>query len=187
MFPKNFDLFQGFMENFQELMLYNTIKSFKEGLTYYDLQQLGNFPHSRIYRLMKRMEEEGVLVKEERVEQGRPKHIYSLSEAGFKKMESLNLNLQHMFDLLKIRVPEVFPALKDFDYKRFLQEGTFKVWCSPVEHVLQMEITEAEKFELLSDMESDISKMLEKVRKERRLLRSKLRIQEKDSEENSVV
>jgi hypothetical protein len=58
----------------------------------------------------------------------------------------------------------------DFDHVTFLKEATFKVWSSPVEHVIQKEISNEEKLELLTQLESDLNRMLEKIQKEKKKL-----------------
>lgn len=169
MWPKDFNFFHEFNESFRTLFLFNTIKEYPEGLTYYDLQKIGNFPHSKIYRLMKKLEQEGYLRKEEKVELGRPKHLYLLTDKGLEKLEEIRETLVKFFEFLKTRWPNLD---QNFDYNTFLREGTFKIWCSPVEHILNRNISKLEKMEALEGMEHDLTDLLKKIRKEKRLLKN---------------
>ena len=58
----------------------------------------------------------------------------------------------------------------NFDHEAFLKDATFSVWSSPVEHVIQKSISNEEKLEILMEMESDLAKMLKKIRKEKKKL-----------------
>ena len=82
MFPREFNFLKNFMREINSLFIFNTIKNSPNGLTYYDLTKFGNIPHSRIYRLMKRLEDNGDLFKESDIssETGRPKHLYFLTK-----------------------------------------------------------------------------------------------------------
>jgi len=100
-------------------------------------------------------------------ETGRPKHLYFLSKQGESKLNGLIENLGKYFDFMKERFPV---ENKDFDHLTFLREATFKVWSSPVEHIIQSDIPNKEKIESLERMESDLDKMLEKIRKEKKKL-----------------
>ena len=44
------------------------------------------------------------------------------------------------------------------------------MWSSPVEHVIQKDISNKEKLEILTQMESDLNRMLEKIQKEKKKL-----------------
>ena len=81
MWPKHFNFFGNFMRELGTLLIFNTIKNCPDGLTYYDLKQYGEIPHSKIYRMMKKLEEKGDLIKKNdiSIETGRPKHLYFLS------------------------------------------------------------------------------------------------------------
>ena len=169
MWPKQFNFFNNFMEEISTLFVFNTIKNSPNGLTYYDLTQFGNIPHSKIYRLMKDLEDNGDLIKKHDVssETGRPKHLYFLSEKGEARLEDLRESLSKYFEFIKERFPI---ENSDFDHVTFLKEATFKVWSSPVEHVIQRDISDEEKLEILTRMETDLTKMLEKIQKEKKKL-----------------
>jgi len=169
MWPKQFKIFGNFFRELSTLLIFNTIKEHPNGLTYYDLTQFGEIPHSKIYRLMKSLEDNGDLIKKNDIstETGRPKHLYFLSKQGESKLNGLIENLGKYFDFMKERFPV---ENKDFDHLTFLREATFKVWSSPVEHIIQSDIPNKEKIESLERMESDLDKMLEKIRKEKKKL-----------------
>jgi len=167
MWPKRFNFFNNFMREISTLFVFNTIKNSPNGITYYDLTQFGNIPHSKIYRLMKDLEDNGDLIKRDDVssETGRPKHVYFLSEKGEARLEDLRVSLGKYFEFIQERFPI---ENSEFDHESFLKEATFKVWSSPVEHVIQKDISNEEKLEILTQMESDLNIMLEKIQKEKK-------------------
>jgi predicted ArsR family transcriptional regulator len=174
MWPRDFKFFRNFGESIRTIFIFNTIKSYPEGLTYYDLKKFGNIPHSKIYRMMKILEEKGDLLRKNDIskETGRPKHLYFLSKQGEARLIELRKNMVDLFDLLKSRFPEDIP---DFDHANFLEHATFKVWSSPVEYLMSKDISDKKKLESLSEMESEVNRILEKIRKEKILLQSKIK------------
>ncbi|KKM57993.1 hypothetical protein LCGC14_1550040 [marine sediment metagenome] len=169
MWPKHFNFFRNFMRELGTLLIFNTVKNYPNGLTYYDLQQYGEIPHSKIYRMMKKLEIKGELIKKNDIspETGRPKHLYFLSKQGEARLDDLKVNLGKYFEFLKERFPK---EQSSFDHETFLKEATFKVWSSPVEHVIQKDISNEKKLKILSSMESDLTRMLEKIQKEKKKL-----------------
>ncbi|GAG96501.1 unnamed protein product, partial [marine sediment metagenome] len=120
MWPKEFKFFQEFFDDFRLIFIFNTVKDFQNGLTYYDLKKYGNIPHSKIYRTMKTLEEDGFLsVKKEDLsnESGRPKHLFFLSEKGEEKLVELRFKLVNIFKFIKLRFPQ---SSSDLDYEKFL-------------------------------------------------------------------
>ena len=63
MWPKHVNFFGNFIRELGTLLIFNTIKNCPNGLTYYDLKQYGEIPHSKIYRMMKKLEDKGDLKK----------------------------------------------------------------------------------------------------------------------------
>jgi len=173
MWPKQFKVFHEFMADLKIIFIFNTIKSYPEGLTYYDLKQYGSIPHSKIYRLMKSLEEDGYLVRKDDIskETGRPKHLYFLSEQGERRLEELRIKLRDIFEFIKLRFPETSP---DFDHNTFLTKATFNVWSSPVEFIMQKEISDNDKLMALTEIELDIIKLLEQITIEKKKLEKKL-------------
>jgi len=91
MWPKGFKFFIDFSEDLKTIFIFNTVKNFPEGLTYYDLKKFGNIPHSKIYRMMKILEEGKFLLIKSDIskETGRPKHLYFITEKGENKLTDL--------------------------------------------------------------------------------------------------
>ncbi|TFG25822.1 MAG: PadR family transcriptional regulator [Promethearchaeota archaeon] len=181
MWPKDFKFFRNFMDSMRTIFIFNTIKNYPRGLTYYDLKKFGNIPHSKIYRMMKSLKEEGYLVRKDDTskETGRPKHLYFLSEQGELKLKELRENIGEIFDWLILRFPDEIP---EFDHKKFLECATFQVWASPVEYVMCKEISDEDKFQALTELESDVNNILSKIRKEKNHLQNKI----KNNQENSA-
>ncbi|MHA1987946.1 MAG: PadR family transcriptional regulator [Promethearchaeota archaeon] len=177
MWPKEFKFFQEFFDDFRLIFIFNTIKDFKNGLTLYDLKKYGNIPHSKIYRTMKELEEDGFLSMEKEGlnnECGRPKHLYFLSERGEEKLLELRSKIAKIFEFIKLRFPK---SNSDMDYEKFLNEATFKVWSNPVDYILNQNISVEEKLSVLSGMESDLLNLLEKVQKEKKKIEKEINLQ----------
>ncbi len=166
MWPKGFKFFIEFSEDLKTLFMFNTVKDFPEGLTYYDLKKFGNIPHSKVYRMMKELAEEGFLSIKDDVSKdtGRPKHLYFLTDKGESKLIELRQKIGKIFEFIKHRFPE---SGIEFDHEKFLKEATFCVWSSPVEYIMQKEIPNEEKLNFLIYMEKDVNEILQKIRKEK--------------------
>ncbi|TFF69334.1 MAG: PadR family transcriptional regulator [Promethearchaeota archaeon] len=175
MWPKDFKFFREFMDDLKTIFIFNTIKSYSKGLTYYDLQQFGNIPHSKIYRMMKSLEEKGDLIKKDAIsnETGRPKHLYFLSPQGEIRLENLRKKLGEIFEFVKLRFPKEAPT---FDHDAFLREGTFKIWANPVEFIMRKNVPDSKKLKDLLDMEKDVTNILRRIRKEKKKIKVKLQI-----------
>jgi DNA-binding PadR family transcriptional regulator len=154
------------------------VKDFKEGLTYYDLKKFGNIPHSKIYRMMKELAEEGFLSIKADISKdtGRPKHLYFLTDKGESKLSDLRQKVGKIFEFIKHRFPE---SGIDIEHKKFLKEATFSVWSSPVEYIMQKNIPIEEKLNFLTYMEKDVNEILRKIRKEKAKLQKLNTIQTK--------
>lgn len=171
MWPKGFEFFQQFRRDLHTIFILNTVKSYSSGITYYDLQQMGNIPHSKIYRMMKKLEEERILRKvEEKGEVGRQKHLYFLTEKGEQERLRIIQSLEQQLELFSFRMNQK----NQIEMKQMIEEGTFKVWCSPADFVLNSDIPLQKKLEMLEDMEEDISNLLEKIRKLKKKLKKQL-------------
>jgi len=169
MWPKGFKFFIDFSEDLKTIFLFNTVKDFPKGLTYYDLKKFGNIPHSKIYRMMKELAEEGCLSIKDDVSKdtGRPKHLYFLTEKGESKLIDLRQKIGKIFEFIKRRFPE---SGMEFDHEKFLKGATFRVWSSPVEYIMQKDLTDEEKLNALTYMENDVNGILLKIRKEKQKL-----------------
>ncbi|MFX1353071.1 MAG: PadR family transcriptional regulator [Promethearchaeota archaeon] len=162
MWPKQFKFFHEFMNDLRMIFIFNTIKEYKDGMTYYDLTQYGNIPHSKIYRIMKSLEEDGDLVRKDDISQetGRPKHLYFLSDKGAKKLDDLRKKIGEIFEFIKLRFPE---SNSDLDHSKFLNEATFNVWSSPIEFIINKDISDEKKLKALSEIEYDIMRLLKQL------------------------
>jgi len=61
----------------------------------------------------------------------------------------------------------------EFDHEKFLKGATFSVWSSPVEYIMQKDLSDEEKINALSYMEKDVNGILLKIRKEKEKLQKK--------------
>ena len=78
---RSIPFFHEMFKNLVQLILLNTIQEHPDGITLYDLKKIGHLPHSKIYRMMKKLEEKQYLiVTEEKNETGRTKFIHFISE-----------------------------------------------------------------------------------------------------------
>ncbi|MCJ7649051.1 MAG: helix-turn-helix transcriptional regulator [Candidatus Lokiarchaeota archaeon] len=166
MWPRGFKFFGDFLDDFKLILIFNTVKEIPEGLTYYDLKKFGNIPHSKIYRMMKELAEEGYLsIKDDRSKDtGRPKHLYFMTDKGENKLIDLRQKIGKIFELIKQRFPE---SGIEFDHEKILKGATFSIWSSPVEYIMQKDISNEEKLEILTFMEKDVDEILHKIRKEK--------------------
>lgn len=166
MWPRGFKFFGDFLDDFKLILIFNTVKEIPEGLTYYDLKKFGNIPHSKIYRMMKELAEKGYLSIKDDISKdtGRPKHLYFMTDKGENKLIDLRQKIGKIFELIKQRFPE---SGIEFDHEKILKGATFSIWSSPVEYIMQKDISNEEKLEILTFMEKDVDEILHKIRKEK--------------------
>lgn len=158
--------FHSLSNDFFDLMLLNTIlkKGGANGMTYYDLQQLGGVPHSRVYRHLKKMEEKGFLnLEEETNPVGRPKHLYNISKSGENKIEELKKKLAGFIEMLKREFPHYID--EDMDSMELVENVVIKKFRSPIDHIMESDLPRAEKLEELTKIEGEMTEMLNKVKK----------------------
>ena len=158
--------------------MFNSIEQKQDGLTFYDLTQNGEFPAARMYCLMKKLEDEGYLIRHEKIESGRPKYLFTLSDQGIERLTELRGKVGENFDLVQSR----FPETREMDKEKLLTEGTFKIWRSPLEHILQGEGSDEDKLIALQEMESNLTNIIKKVQNEIMKLKRKLKSKEKNQE-----
>ena len=72
--------------------------------------------------------------------------------------------MRKIFELIKQRFPE---NGIEFDHQSILKGATFSIWSSPVEYIMQKDISNEEKLEVLTFMEEDVNEILHKIRKEK--------------------
>ena len=121
---------------------------------------------------MKELAEEGYLSIKDDVSKdtGRPKHLYFLTEKGESKLIDLRQKVGKIFEFIKHRFPE---SVLEFDHEKFLKGATFSVWSSPVEYIMQKDLSDEEKINALSYMEKDVNGILFKIRKEKEKLQKR--------------
>lgn len=158
-----------FMENFKEMMLYNTIVNHNnpDGFTYYDLTQIDpHIPHSRIYRGMKKLEESGFLKKKEvNSELGRPKHYYSLTQKGKERHEELKQGILSMFSAVQQRLTEDISTIHFGNIPR----PNFNR-SDPAKAILEEQGSVEEKLEELVKIEKHLKECLVNIAKARKTL-----------------
>nr|MDO8109146.1 helix-turn-helix transcriptional regulator [Candidatus Sigynarchaeota archaeon] len=180
--PGPFPFFDALSKRFFELLLLNTIKKRETesgGMTYTDLQKVEHLPHIKVYRILKRMEEDGLLEKkEERIELGRPRQLYSLSTKGEEQLKELKAHLLSFFDIIRRSFPDAL--YESFDAQKFLEEGTFDTFCEPPRIERDEKIPPEERLEFLEDIEKHMKKRLEQVKKDILELKSQMRAKKID-------
>jgi DNA-binding PadR family transcriptional regulator len=153
----------GLWKKIQHLLVLNTFDQNPDGLTLYDLKKIGHIPHSKIYRLMNKLESEGILQKmEQKGETGRPKYIFSLTDKGKGKLGELRSYLQTELENLKQSMPESSP-LRAYDLDELLNKGNLGVFKDPIERILCKDIPNIEKIEHLTDLEEHFQEMIQKI------------------------
>jgi DNA-binding PadR family transcriptional regulator len=175
--PGPFPFFDALSKQFFELLLLNTIKKRTieaGGMPYAELQKIEHLPHIKVYRILKRMEEDGMLEKkEERIELGRPRQLYRLSAKGDKQLEQLKSHVLSFFDTIRRSFPD--KMYESFDLPKFLEEGTFDTFCLPPRFMNEEGMTDEERLEMLSEIKAHMEKRLQLVTKEISELQAKSR------------
>jgi DNA-binding PadR family transcriptional regulator len=174
--PGPFPFFDALSKQFLELLLLNTIKqrtSQSGGMPYAELQKIEHLPHIKVYRILKRMEEEGLLEKkEEKIELGRPRQLYRLNAKGEQQLDKLKAHMLSFFDIIRRSFPD--KLYESFDAPKFLEEGTFDTFCFPPRFIDEEPMTDEERLELLEDVKKHMESRLQHVMKEISELQSKV-------------
>lgn len=174
--PGPFPFFDALSKQFLEILLLNTIKqrtSQAGGMPYAELQKIEHLPHIKVYRILKRMEEGGLLEKkEERIELGRPRQLYRLNAKGEQQLDQLKAHVLSFFDIIRRSFPD--KLYESFDAPKFLEEGTFDTFCFPPRFMDEEPMTDEERLELLEDVKAHMEKRLAEVLKEISELQSKV-------------
>jgi DNA-binding PadR family transcriptional regulator len=147
-------------------MLLNTIvkKGGSDGMTYYDLQQLGGVPHARIYRQLKKLEDDGLLnLEEETNPVGRPKHLFSISESGRKKIEELKKKMGDFIEMLKREFPHYIEG--ELPTHELVENIVIKQFRTPIDQIMESDLSRADKLEEMEKIEGEMNEMLDKVKK----------------------
>ena len=161
MWFKNIPIFHNMFHDLITYMLFNTIAEYQDGITLYDLKKMGNIPHSKLYRMMKRHEEKKILiVKEEHNELGRPKHLYFFSDEGHKYHKELREKIEHNISKIKM----LYNSEDNFDASSFLDKINFAHWDNPIERCLNQHESNEEKLHHLRTMEECTFNQLTQIR-----------------------
>ena len=152
---------RGHWHDLHTLLFLNFITQHKEGVTFYDLKQIENLPASRVYRKMKKLEEEGYLEKTEQQNvTGRPKFVFKISQMGLSLQDTLKTKLLKVTNLLAAQ----YPKHTDFDIESFLKQGTLILFKSPLQHILEnSKLEPQEKLQCLQNMKQDHEEILKKI------------------------
>ncbi len=173
-----FLFFDALSKEIFELLLLNTIKkqtSKAGGMPYAELQKIENLPHIKVYRTLKRMEENGLLEKkEEKIELGRPRQLYRLSVQGEQELEQLKARVLSFFDIIRRNFPD--KLYESFDTQKFIEEGTFSTFCfpPPPRFLDDDGMSEEERLEMLVEVKTHMEKRLQHVNKEISELQKKI-------------
>ncbi len=156
---------QNFIESFKQLVIFNTIADHpnSNGLTYYDLTQIDpHIPHSRIYRAMKKLTEEGYLneteekrTNEKGIEMGRPKKYYTLTNEGGEHRKILQEDVQRLAN-------DVIENLTR-DLSKFNLKNMPRPRMGHCDEIIDSDDTPEEKLQKLTEHEDHLKAMLKKV------------------------
>lgn len=161
--PYGFQFFHKIFHHLQIFLLFNLFDDHEDGLTFYDLQQIEGLPASKIYRLMKKLEEEGYLIHEEPLnELGRPKYVFKKSPRGNERHKELKAELKQLFQVIQT---SNFPSNSEFNIDEFLEKATFQLFPAPYKRILSCNISTSEKLARLREMEQEMTDSLAEIRK----------------------
>lgn len=156
--PHRFRLFDSFAKDLFLVLLLNTIrKKQDEGITYTDFQRDDFLPHSKVYRILKKLED-GKLVetRDERADVGRPRQLYRVTRKGEKEVETLRAKVLDTFETFR----HALPTLLDGGTFETVKELTSR---GPPEECL---LDPAERLDFLREVERDVAEHLQHVRDE---------------------
>ncbi len=162
MWPQEFTLFETFAEKIHQLLLLNTIKQSPEGLAFSDFKEMGCEAPTRVYRILKKLEEDGYLTAQTTLpSSGRPKQPFVLTPTGIQKLQELKESLREILQGIQSRFPE---NTRNLSISEFLEKGTFHHFGTPVDFILQNTSIPAEKKrQILTEMEKMLSNDLIKI------------------------
>ena len=165
------------MESFKKLVIFNTIADHPNpnGLTYYDLTQIApHIPHSRIYRNMKKLTEDGYLFETEEkktnekgVEMGRPKKYYKLTKTGEKYRKELKNLVQNLAN-------DVIENLTQ-DLSKFNLKNMPRPKMDLCQDILNNDEPPEEKLQKLTEHEEHLKKMLTEIAEAKKKVSAQLR------------
>ena len=174
-----FENFKDVAETFRIIILFNTLKEHRDGLTLYDLKtQYSNIPYSQVYRDMNELEAQGYLAKEKETNPtGRPKYLFSLTSEGETYLLELRTKIREQFKAFQMFLEE---KEQEFSFGNYLNKATFKIWKTPLDFILERECTVEAKLRVLEDLRDRHRTHLEILEKTIQELREQNREDEHD-------
>ncbi len=162
MWPQEFTIFETFTEKIHQLLLLNTIQQSPEGLAFSDFKEMGCEAPTRVYRILKKLEEDGYLTTQTTPQSsGRPKQPFVLTATGTEKLQKLRESLREILEGVRTRFPEKTHIL---NIPEFLEKGTFCHLRTPADFILQNSSIPAEKKrQILTEMEKMLTNEIEKI------------------------
>ncbi len=162
MWPQQFTIFETFTWKIHHLLVLNSIKQSSEGMAFSDFKEVGCAPPTRVYRILKNLEEEGYITAQTKPQSsGRPKQLFVLTPTGIQKLQELKESLKQILDGIHARFPE---NNQNFNIAEFLEKGTFQHLRTPVEYILQKNsIPTDTKKAILTEMEQLLKSEIEKI------------------------
>jgi DNA-binding PadR family transcriptional regulator len=163
MWPQEFTIFETFTEKIHQLLLLNTIQQSPEGLAFSDFKEMGCEAPTKVYRILKKLEEDGYLTTQTTPQSsGRPKQPFILTSSGVQKLQELRDSLREILEGIRTRFPE---KTRDLNIPEFLEKGTFHHFGTPGDFILQNDSIPVEKKRrILTEMEKMLSNELNKIR-----------------------
>jgi len=163
MWPQEFTIFESFAEKLHQLLLLNTIKQCSDGLAFSDFKEMGCQAPSRVYRCLKKLEEDGYLASQATIQSsGRPKQPFILTPTGIQKLQELKESLRQNLEWIQTRFSE---KTQEMNVGEFLEKGSFHHLGMPIDYILQnTSIPFEQKRIILTEMEKMLSAKLVKIR-----------------------
>ncbi len=170
-----FTLLKEFSMEIHQFLLLNTIKQNPQGVAFSEFKEMPtegieaegkeNKPPTFIYRLLRRLEQDGCLRRQEEHgnESGRPKQRFLLTSKGIQKLLELQSSLKKIFEDIQTHFPE---KTQNFSIGEFLEKGTLEPFESPVDHIMHENISSINKQKKLIYFEKRLTEMMKMLRTE---------------------
>jgi len=157
-------------EDIFHYILLNTIKSREEtgGLKANELKEIVNIPQSRLYRVLKKLEEASLLNKlEDHGGVGRPTNRYFLTKLGDEKLLELK---QRFSEILKFLLKRSNIHARDFDIDIFVKNLVFRNTGFFLDQILENKMPIEQKIRILEKIEERLTKFLGYIKKKKEQL-----------------
>ncbi|MHA2001304.1 MAG: hypothetical protein ACTSVU_04350 [Promethearchaeota archaeon] len=140
-------------------------KNYPDGITFYDLQKIKQFPASMFYRKMKKLEEEGYLEKhEKKSELGRPKYVYFKTLKGIDHQNEIKSSLKIFLSDLKANFGNE-KEINNFNTDHFLKATFCDVFKNTHQRILNCPIDIQSKLGKLNDLKSQYLEKIKEIDK----------------------